>query len=227
MIEIVPAILAKTSNDYHHKLKTVEPFTDWVQIDIVDNIYARNQTIDAKVVGSIRTKSRLEIQLMVERIENWIDPFIAIRPQRIIIPFESAREPLLLVRHLRQHQIPFGFSLEPHTSVDRLEHLLDKIDIVLLLAVNPGFSGQHFYHGVLDKIRQIRNLRADLPIEIDGGIEPGTARKCAQAGATILAAGSFVFDNDKIDGATFNDKVRNSIEALKESVENIIPESAV
>ncbi len=227
MIEIIPAILAKTSNEYHHKLKTVEPYTDWVQIDIVDNVYARNQTIDAKVVSSIRTKCKLEIQLMVERIENWIDPFIEIRPGRIIVPIESAREPLLLVRHLKQHQIPFGFSLEPHTSVETMQHLVDKIDVALLLAVNPGFSGQHFYHGVLDKIRKLRAMRPDLQIEIDGGIEPDTARKCAQVGATRLASGSFVFDNDKIEGVTFSEKVRNSIEALKESVENIIPEAAV
>lgn len=226
MVEIIPAILAKTSNDYHHKLKTVEPFTDWVQIDIVDNVYARNQTIDAKVVSSIRTKCKLEIQLMVERIENWIDPFIEIKPHRIIVPIESAREPLLLIRHLNQHQIPFGFSLDPHTPAENLRHVVDKIDVALLLAVNPGFSGQHFYHGVLDKIRKLRAMRPDLKIEIDGGIEPDTARKCVQVGANILACGSFIFENDKMEGATYSEKVRNSIEALKESVENIIPEAA-
>lgn len=226
MVEIIPAILAKTAHEYVRKLKTVEPFTDWVQIDIIDNVYARNSTVDAKVVGSIRTKCKLEIQLMVERIENWIDPFIEIRPHRIIVPIESAREPLLLIRHLNQHQIPFGFSLEPHTSVESLQHVIDKIDVALLLAVNPGFSGQHFYHGVLDKIRKLRVMRPDIKIEIDGGIEPDTARKCAQVGATRLASGSFIFENDKMEGASYSEKVRNSIEALKESVENIIPEAA-
>lgn len=226
MVEILPAILAKTSNDYHHKLKIVEPYTDWVQVDIVDNIYSRNQTIDAKVVGSIRTNIKLEIQLMVERIENWIDPFIAVRPNRIIFPLESAREPLLLIRHMKQHQVPFGFSLDPHTPVERMQHLIDKIDVVLLLAVNPGFSGQHFFYGVLDKIRKLKSMRPDLIIEIDGGIDPSIARKCAQVGANILASGSFIFKNDKMEGSTYGDKVRNSIEALKESVEDIVPETA-
>ena len=225
MVEIVPAILAKTTSDYHRKLKAVEPFTEWVQIDIVDNIYARNQTIDAKVVGSIRTNLKLEIQLMVEHIENWLDPFVELKPERIIFPIESARDPIGLVNHMKQHQIQFGFSLDPHTSTERLQHLVDKIDIALLLAVNPGFSGQHFAHVVIDKIRQLRGMRPDLPIEIDGGIEPDTARKCAEAGATILAAGSFVFDNDKIEGSTYNEKVRNAIETLKESVADVIPES--
>lgn len=239
MVEILPAILAKTADEYVRKLKTIEPFTEWAQIDIVDNIYARNQTIDAKVVAAVRTKVKLEIQLMVERIENWLDPFVELRPGRIIFPIESSREPLLLVRHMTQHQIPFGFSLEPHTSVETLQHLVDKIDIVLLLAVNPGFSGQHFYHGVLDKIRRLKAMRPDLKVEIDGGIEPSTARKCAEVGADILAAGSFIFDHPKgrqdasaadydiIEGASYSEKVRNSLESLKESVTDIIPETAV
>lgn len=225
MIEIIPAILSKTSEDYHKKLKAIEPLADWVQIDIVDNVYARNQTIDAKTVGSIRTTLNLEIQLMVERIENWLDPFVQIRPGRIIVPIESAHEPLLLIRHMQQHQIPFGFSLDPHTPVERLQHVIDKIDVVLLLAVNPGFSGQNFVHGVLEKIRSLRALRPDLVIEIDGGIEPLTARKCSEVGANRLIAGSFIFENDKIEGETYNEKVKSALETLKESVADVIPEN--
>lgn len=226
MVEILPAVLARTSDEYVRKLKTVEPYTDWVQVDIIDNVYARNRTIDAKVVGAIQTKCKREIHLMVERIENWIDPFIAVKPHRIIVPFESAREPVLLIRHLNQHQIPFGFSLDPHTPAEALQHVVDKIDVALLLAVNPGFSGQHFYHGVLDKIRKLRAMRPDLKIEIDGGIEPNTAQKCAEVGADMLACGSFIFENDKMDGATYSEKVRNAIESLKESVDGVIPETA-
>lgn len=224
--EILPAILAKNSSEYTKKLKAIEPYTDWVQIDIVDNVYARNQTIDAKVVASIRTKVNLEIQLMVERIENWIDPFVSLKPGRIIFPVESAHDPIGLVNHMRQHQIPFGFSLDPHTPVEKLEHLVDKIDIALLLAVNPGFSGQHFAHIVIDKIRKLRYLRPDLLIEVDGGIEPTTARKCAEVGANILTAGSFIFENDKISGSTYNEKARLALETLRESVADVIPEQS-
>ncbi len=225
MVEIVPAILSKTRDDYHRKIKTVEPLTDWVQIDIVDNQYARNQTIDAEVVASIRTTLKLEIQLMVEHIENWIDPFVKLKPERIIFPLESARDPLKLVYHMKNHAIPFGFSLEPKTPVDDLQHFVDKIDVALLLAVNPGFSGQHFVFGVLEKIRKLRAMRPDLLIEIDGGIDPGIARKCAEAGANILASGSYVFDNDKIEGNSYNERVANSIRVLKESVADVIPET--
>ncbi len=225
MVEILPAILAKTSSDYHKKLKAIEPLTEWVQIDIVDNVYARNQTIVAKDIAAIRTKVKFEIQLMVEQIENWLDPFIELKPGRIIFPLESARDPLGLINHMKQHQIPFGFSLDPETKVERLQHFVDKIDVALLLAVHPGFSGQHFVYGVLEKIRKLRAMRPDLIIEIDGGIEPDTAKKCAEVGANVLASGSYIFENDKMDGATYNEKVHNALESLKEAVADVIPET--
>jgi ribulose-phosphate 3-epimerase len=226
-VEILPAILSKNSGDYHRKLKAIEPLTEWVQIDIVDNQYAPNQTIDAKVIASIRTRLKLEIHLMVEHIENWIDPILEIRPSRIVFPLESAREPILLVRHMRQHNIPFGFSIEPGTRVESLQHLVDKIDLVLLLAVHPGFSGQHFAFSVLEKIRKLKEMRPDLLVEVDGGMEPGTAYKCARVGANILAAGSFIFDNVKMEGDTYNEKVRNAYYVLKESVADVLPETSV
>ena len=80
---------------------------------------------------------------------------------------------------------------------------------------------------VVDKIRKLRELRPDLLIEIDGGIAPDTARKCAEAGANILAAGNYIFANDKIEGATYNEKVRNAIVTLKEAVADVIPEESV
>ena len=152
---------------------------------------------------------------------------MAIKPGRIVFPVEAAHDPIGLSNHMRQHQIPFGFSLEPHTEIERLQHLVDKVDVVLLLAVNPGFSGQHFAYVVVDKIRKLRELRPDLLIEIDGGIAPDTARKCAEAGANILAAGNYIFANDKIEGATYNEKVRNAIVTLKEAVADVIPEESV
>jgi ribulose-phosphate 3-epimerase len=227
MIEIIPAILAKTLTEYQRKLKAVEPFTEWIQIDIVDNVYARNKTIEAKTVGSIRTNLKIEIQLMVEQIDRWLDDFVKLKPERIIFPIESSHDAIRLVNHLKQKKIQVGFSLEPKTPVERLANLVDKIDVALLLAVNPGFSGQHFAHNVIEKIRQLRKIRPDLQIEIDGGIEPDTAAKCAQVGATKLVSGSYIFENKTIAGESYNDKVRNSIESLKSAVQNVVPEEIV
>ncbi len=238
MVEIIPAILSKSAEDYYRKMKSIEPFTEWVQVDIVDNKFARNQTIDAHVVTSFQTTKKLEIQLMVDFIEDWIDPFVEAKVSRIIVPQETARDPVALINHLRSHGIPIGFSLNPETPVSSLQHVIDKLDTVLLLAVHPGFSGQHFVYSTLEKIRHLREMRPDITIEIDGGIEPGTARKCAEVGANILVAGSFLFDHGdrkgasrsvsdsaKIEGESisYQDTVKAALDLLKADVEGIAP----
>ena len=223
MVEIIPAILSKTSGDYHKKFKAVEPFTEWIQVDIVDNKFARNLTVGPKEVKAFRTLKKLEIQLMVDYIEDWVDPFVKCRAARIIVPYESVRDPIGIINHLRRHNVQIGFSLNPDTAASRLQHVIDKLDTVLLLAVYPGFSGQHFVYTTLKKIEELREMRPDIVIEIDGGIEPGTARHCAEVGANILIAGSFVFENAKIEGETYQERIRNAISILKEDVEGVIP----
>ena len=223
MVEIIPAILSKTAADYHRKFKVIEPLTEWIQIDIVDNKFARNLTIGPKVVSSFLTAKKLEIQLMVDYIEDWIDPFIKLRAARIIVPYESCRDPLGIIHHLRLHGVEIGFSIDPETPSSRLQHLIDKLDTVLLLSVYPGFSGQHFVHNTLRKIEHLRQMRPDIVVEVDGGIEPGTARKCAEVGANILIAGSFVFENDKIEGETYRERVKNALAVLKEDVAGVVP----
>src|SRR3990167_5451892 len=136
MVEIIPAILSTTREDYHTRFKAVEPFADWIQIDIVDGKFAPNTTIGADTVTSIRTMKKLEIQLMVNFIEDWIDPFVRAKVARIIVPIETASDPLSIIHHLRQHDIQVGFSLSPHTPAEKIQHLIDKLDIVTLLAVS-------------------------------------------------------------------------------------------
>lgn len=223
MVEIIPAILSKTAADYHKKFKAVEPFTEWIQVDIVDNRFARNLTVGPKVVNSFLTAKKFEIQLMVDYIEDWIDPFVKARPARIIVPYESCRDPLGIIHHLRLHGILVGFSLNPETATSHLQHLIDKLDTVLLLSVHPGFSGQHFVFGTLRKIEELREMRPDIVIEVDGGIEPATARKCAEVGANILVAGSFIFENARMEGESYQDKVRRALDILKEDVEGASP----
>ena len=164
---------------------------------------------------------------MVNYIEDWLDPFIKMRPStnvsRIIFPYESARDPIGVIRHVRRHGIQVGISINPDTPASRLQHLIDNADTVLLLSVYPGFSGQHFVHGVLNKIMQLREMRPDVVIEVDGGIEPGTARKCAEVGANVLISGSYLFENSKIKGETYHEKVKGALAILKEDVEGVVP----
>ncbi|MEX0616379.1 MAG: hypothetical protein WD231_01035 [Candidatus Woykebacteria bacterium] len=221
MVDIIPAILSTTRSDFHLRFKAVEPYTEWIQIDFVDGRFAPSKTVGPEVIGQFRTSKKLEIQLMVNFIEDWIDPFVKLKPERIIFPVETAHDPIGIVNHLRRHRIQVGFSLNTHTEVGRMQHLVDKIDCAVLLAVNPGFQGQKFYEGVYQKIKDLRAMREDLYIEVDGGQQPGIARKCAQAGAKALAVGSYILKNDKIEGATYGEKIKNAIDALKEDVKGV------
>ena len=139
---------------------------------------------------------------MVKFIEDWIDPFVKAKPARIIVPIESSRDSIGLIRHVRRHKIQIGFSLNPHTPISTMEHLIDKVDAILLLSVNPGFQNQHFYYGVLQKIKDLKSMRPDVYIEIDGGIKPGIAKKCVEAGANALCVGSYILKNSDVEGNT-------------------------
>ena len=158
---------------------------------------------------------------MVNFIEDWIDPFVKLKPTRLIFPVESSHDPIGLINHVRRHQIEIGFSLNPHTVVERMQHLIDKVDMVMLLAVNPGFQGQHFVQGVFQKIKDLRAMNPNIYIEVDGGIQPGIARKCAEAGASAIAVGSFILKNDKIAGSTYQERIKNAIEELKNDVKEV------
>jgi ribulose-phosphate 3-epimerase len=222
MVEIIPAILSKTAADYHKKFKAVEPFVDWIQVDIVDGRFAPNRTIGPEAIKPFITSKKLEIHLMVKFIEDWIDRFIKIQAvKRIIFPIETAAKPIELITHLHHHNVEAGAALNPDTPVEKLRHVIGYLDVVLLLSVYPGFQGQHFVSNTLKKIEEVRAMRPDITIEVDGGIEPGTARKCVEIGANILIAGSFVFENDKIKGETYREKIKNALEILKEDVEGV------
>jgi ribulose-phosphate 3-epimerase len=222
MVDIIPAILSSTRDDFHRRFKAVEPYTDeWLQIDIVDGKFAPSKTVGPEVVTKFRTAKKLEIQLMVNFIEDWIDPFVKAKPARIIVPVETSRDPIGLIKHLRRHQIQVGFSLNPHTPTERMRHLIDKVDSALLLSVTPGFQGQHFAQGVLKKIPKLREMRPDVYIEVDGGIQPGVARKCVELGANGLCVGSYILKNDKVEGNTYAEKIQRAISILKEDIREV------
>lgn len=224
MVEILPAILSTTRADYHKKFKAVEPFADWMQIDIVDGRFAPNRTIGSEVVKAFRTLKKLEIQLMVRFIEDWVDPFVKIQAvKRIVFPVESAADPIGLARHIKRHGLEVGASINPQTPVEKLQHIIGHLDTVLVLSVHPGFSGQHFVQGSFEKIKKIKQMRPNVRVEIDGGVSLGTARKAAEMGADILISGSFIFENAKIEGESYQEKVKNALAILKEDVEGVIP----
>lgn len=201
MIQIIPAILTDNQEDYYSKLKSLEPIVEWVQVDIVDGKFAPNLTIDHKVVGFYETSLKIEAHLMVNSPESYVENFLSIGVQRIIFPVESAKDARGLIKLIKERGAEAGLSLNPETGVDKVEPFVEELDTVLFLSVHPGFQDQKFIPETLEKIISLKKTYPDSIIEIDGGIDPNTAKKAIEAGADILVSGSFIFEYGNIEKA--------------------------
>lgn len=210
MIEILPAINAPTFDEVVKKIRLVEPFTDWAHIDVADGTFTQNSLWHnpLDLVG-FDTKLNLEIHLMTEdpeeRFVTWLFPSV----KRIIVQQETTHDFDFIANICHSHKREAGISILTETHWSVLKPFLHTADMIQFLAVNPGFAGQKFDEHNYYKIKKIRALDPHIPIEIDGGVKVGIAKKCARAGATHLVAASAVF------GAA---DVEKAIEELKNDV---------
>jgi len=189
---------------------------DWIHVDIMDGCFVPNLTLGPPVLAWARqaTSLPIDVHLMVERPEQYIGAFAEAGADLITVHVEGTVHLQRALGEIRRLGKRAGVVLNPHTPEDCLRYLLDDLDLVLLMTVNPGFGGQHFLPAVLPKIEAVRALidRAGLPIEleVDGGVAPDTARRVVEAGARVLVAGSAVFGQ--------KDR-RAAIRALREQAE--------
>ena len=197
MAKIIPVILTDSEEDYHKRLLLAEHVSDLIQIDIVDGNFAKNKTVGLDIVKKYPSSSFLEIDLLVEYPQNYIDELMFTEHvSRIIVPFECAGGLPEAIYHVKNHGKQVGISLNPDTPVGAAIHFFDEIDFLRLLAVNPGFSGQKFQEVTYDKIKQARNILKELPIAIDGGINVDNIAKLSNAGADYLAVNSALYGAD-------------------------------
>jgi len=193
MIEIVPAILVKTSKELEQRLKEVEPYVKRVQIDIMDGKFVPNTTIQPKDMRLFKTKLMKEVHLMVEDNEKYVEDFLNLDFDMIIVHLESCRDVEGIIRKVKDHGKKIALALNPPTPLSLINDYLDDLDMILLMTVNPGFSGQGFMPEVLPKIKELRKMRKNLDIEVDGGIKKENAKLVAEAGANILVSCSGIF----------------------------------
>lgn len=196
MIEIIPAILVKTEREFRERLAAVEALVPWVQLDIVDGIFAPNRTWgDPAIVASLATPIRFEIDLMVEDDEAAVRSWLGARQVgRIFFHEESSgAKARALIELIRATGKEVGMSLNPKTSHEKLYPFAGELDGVLFLGVEPGFGGQTFIPSVREKVRLFHERFPNVPITVDGGVNPENAAAIVAAGATRLAAGSFIF----------------------------------
>ncbi len=189
----------------------------WLHIDVMDGHFVPNITIGPPVVKSVRKASSLflDVHLMIDDPLKFAEPFAQAGADLINFHIEVAPEPARVIEEIRRLGKKVGVTIKPKTPVEAIENVLDKVDMVLVMSVEPGFAGQKFMPEVLPKVSALRErMGPQADIQIDGGIAPGTVREAAAAGANIFVAGSAVFGRED-RAAAVADLVEGALEGAR------------
>ncbi|GEC88281.1 MULTISPECIES: ribulose-phosphate 3-epimerase [Brevibacillus] len=202
MVKIAPSILSADFARLGEEILDVEKGgADWIHVDVMDGHFVPNITIGPLIVEAIRpvTKLPLDVHLMIEEPDRYIPQFAKSGADWITVHQEACRHLHRTLHLIKEQGVKAGVVLNPATPISTIEPVLADLDMVLLMTVNPGFGGQKFIHSVVPKVAQLRQMLNErglghVEIEIDGGVNAQTARLCEEAGATVLVAGSAVFN---------------------------------
>ncbi|BAQ10472.1 ribulose-phosphate 3-epimerase [Bacillus sp. OxB-1] len=201
MIKIAPSILSADFSKLAEEVKEVEAAgAELIHIDVMDGHFVPNITMGPIVVEALRpvTKLPLDVHLMIENPDAYIEAFADAGADYITVHVEACRHLHRTLQLIRSKGVKSGVVLNPHTPVETILHVLDEVDMVLFMTVNPGFGGQKFIHSVIPKVKQLADIikerELSIEIEIDGGINEETIIPCVEAGATIFVAGSAIYN---------------------------------
>ena len=218
MIVIEPSILSADFARLGQGVKDAEQAgASAIQIDVMDGRFVPNINFGPGVVSAIRplTKMKLDVHLMIVEPEKYIETFVKAGADRIIVHQEACTHLHRVLQSIRELGVESGVTLNPATSESTIEYVLELSDFVQVMGVNPGFGGQRFIHSQLEKIRAIKSMLTkkglDVPVGVDGGVDTETAPLIVEAGATVLIAGSSVYNTKA--------SVSENIEALLKSVQ--------
>lgn len=213
MIEIVPSINVPTFQEVQERIAKVEPYVSWCHLDVTDGIFSKHPTWhDPADLSQLQAKLNVEVHLMIEKPEEAIGRWLVKPIKRVIVHLEAMSGPmcdtecLTMIKKCREAGKEIGFAIKSGTPMSLLDPWLAKADMILLLRVQPGASGQHMQSEMLEEIKHVRKSCPGCIIEIDGGVTVDNAKRAVETGANLLVAGSVIFLNQNIGEA---------IEALK------------
>lgn len=205
MIKISPSILSADFSKLGEEIKNIDQAgAEMVHIDVMDGHFVPNLTIGAPVIAALRkiTTKIFDVHLMVENPQDYVVSFAKAGTDIFTFHIETAPHVHRIIQNIKENNMKVGIALNPGTPLTTINEILDDIDMVLLMTVNPGFGGQKFIPSVLKKIKELKEMirarNLNIDIQVDGGINEVTASQVVAAGANILVAGSAIYGSDNI-----------------------------
>lgn len=208
MIKLAPSILSADFARLLEDVKKVEKAgCEYLHIDVMDGHFVPNITLGPGIVKSLRKDVNMvfDAHLMIENPDNYIKEFADAGCDIIVVHQEACTHLHRTIQNIKSHGIKAGVALNPATPIETIKYVLQDVDMVLLMSVNPGFGGQSYIPGVTEKIKELKALidemNLDIDIEVDGGVKPSNIAEVVNAGANVIVAGSAIFNAGDIDEA--------------------------